>query len=167
MSYTLEQYHYNSIKLGQILLNFCKDRGISKAALSRQTGISRDTLTHIITGDTQEVSFEKLSKICIVLGISLGMLVVLMTADEDIDFRDRIVLYNPSTNAMLPASDLDHESLPVPETVVAVAEAVTAAAPPADPAPAPVPSAEYVAFLQDHIKHLTTLLELSLKGGPA
>ena len=167
MSYTLEQYHYNPVKLGQILLNFCKDRGITKAALSRQTGISRDTLTNIFSGDTQEVSFEKLTKICVVIGISLGMLVVLMTKDDDIDFRDRIVLYDPTRNDLLPATSLDQDAMPVPDTVVVAAEAVTAAVGQTEAAPPATISAESVAFLQEHINRLTHLLELAMKGASA
>lgn len=164
MSCTLEQYHINPIKLGLVLQQYSKEKGITKAALSRQTGISRDTITHIFNGDTQEVSFEKLMKICVVIGISLGMLVAVVTKDDDIGFRDRIVFFDPSNNDILPVTAVDDDAMPVPETVAAVAEAVTVATTAADPA-RPAPSTEeHVAFLQQHIVRLTALLELAMRG---
>lgn len=164
MPQSLDMFHFNPIKLGQILRQLAKDKGISKAVLQKCTGISRDTIGNIFSGETQEVSFEKLFKICFVLETPLAVVKMLLLKDEDIDFADKVLYYDPSDGAVLPATDVDTDQLPVPDSVVAVAEAVAAADPPA-PAPTPPNAAEHIAFLQAHIDRLTTLLELALQRG--
>lgn len=162
MPHSLDMFHFNPVKLGQILRQLAKDKGISKAAIGKFTNISRDTIGNIFNGETQEVSFEKLFKLCYFLETPVSVVEMLLLKDEDIDFADKVLYYDPSDGAVLPAADVDPDQLPVPDTVVAVAEAVAAAESPA-PAPTPPNAAEHIAFLQSHIDRLTHLLELSLK----
>lgn len=165
MSQSLVQFHFNPVKLGQILRQFSVQYGISKTTLHKQTGISRDTITNIFSGDTQEVSFEKLFKLCCVLGVPMVVIEKLMVQDEDIDFADKIVMYDTASGDVLPASEVDIEKMPVPETVLAAAEAVAAADNPSDPVRSPAESPDYVAYLHQHIDHLTRLLELAITKG--
>ncbi len=165
MSFTLEQFHFNPVKLGQILRQFSSQYGVSKATLSKKTGISRDTITNIFSGDTQEVSFEKLFKLCCVLGVPMVVIEKLMVQDEDIDFADKIVMYDASNGDVLPATEVDIEKMPVPETVLAAAEAVAAVDnPPALTRPN-VDNQDYITYLHQHIDHLTHLLELAIQKG--
>lgn len=164
MPQSLDAFHFNSLKLGQILHQYCKQKGISHATLQRKTGITRDTLKNIFHGGTQEVSFEKLFKICHVLEVPLSVIEMLMLKDEDIDFADSVLYYDPAKGDILPAADVDPEQLPVPETVVAAVEAVTAAETPA-PQPTPPGTAEHIAFLQAHIDRLTALLDKAISKG--
>jgi YfiH family protein len=53
----------------------------------------------------------------------------------------------------------------VPDTVIAAAEAVAAADNPPDPVRRPAESPDYVAYLHQHIDHLTRLLELAITKG--
>ena len=64
MLYSLAGWHINPRKLGQILKQLFKEGGYSIAYVSRDTGISRDTIENILAGKIQEVSYEKLQKIC-------------------------------------------------------------------------------------------------------
>lgn len=165
MPQNLVQFHFNPSKLGQILLQFSLQYNVNKSALSKKTGISRDTITNIFSGDTQEVSFEKLFKICCVLGVPMVVIEKLMVQDEDIDFADKIVMYDTSSGDVLPATEVDIGKMPVPETVLAAAEAVAAADNPPDPVRRPAESPDYVAYLHQHIDHLTRLLELAITKG--
>ena len=161
MPQTLEQFHFNAVKLGQILKQFCIDKHVSKTVLAKETGISRDTIKHIFTGSVQEIPFEKLFKICVVLGVPMVVIEMLMIKDEDIDFADRIVLYDTTTGAALPVTEVDTEQIAVPDTVVAVAEAVAATERPVEP-PHQQTTDEYITFLQGHIDRLTALLDKAL-----
>ena len=163
MACTLDKFHFNSVKIGQILERFAKERGVGKGTLSRMIGVSRDTLTNIFSGDTQEVSFEKVFKICVALGIPMIAIEKLAVLDEDTDFADRIVMYDSASGDVLPATEIDIKEMPVPETVVAVAEAVAAVENP-PPTPHTHTTEEYIAFLQSHIDRLTALLEISMRG---
>ena len=163
MACTLDKFHFNSVKIGQILERFAKERGVGKGTLSRMIGVSRDTLTNIFSGDTQEVSFEKVFKICVALGIPMIAIEKLAVLDEDTDFADRIVMYDTASGDVLPATEVDIKQMPVPETVAAVAEAVAAVENP-PPTPHTHTTEEYIAFLQSHIDRLTALLEISMRG---
>ena len=162
MACSLAQFHFNSVKLGQILMHFAEERGIGKGALSRMTGISRDTITNIFNGDTQEVSFEKVFKMCVAFGVPMIAFEKLGVLDEDTDFADKIVMYDIASGEVLPATVVDIKSMPVPETVVAVAEAVAAVDNPSQPAQSTRTTEEYVTFLQAHIERLTALLNKAL-----
>ena len=165
MACSLDKFHFNSVKLGQILRQFAEQSGVGKGSLSRMTGISRDTITNIYSGDTQEVSFEKVFKICVALGIPMIAIEKLVVMDEDIDFADKIVMYDTASGDVLPATEVDIEKMPVPETVLAAAEAVAAADNPPDPVRKAAESPDHIAYLQQHIDHLTRLLELAITKG--
>lgn len=163
MPCSLADFHFNSVKLGQILQRFAEKCGMGKGAVSRMTGISRDTITNIYNGDTQEVSFEKVFKMCVAFGVPMIAFEKLGVLGEDTDFADRIVMYDTASGDVLPATEVDIKEMPVPETVVAVAEAVAAVENP-PPTPHTHTTEEYITFLQSHIDRLTALLEISMRG---
>ena len=165
MACSLDKFHFNSVKIGQILERFAKERGIGKGALSRMIGVSRDTLTNIFSGDTQEVSFEKVFKICVALGVPMIAIEKLAVLDEDTDFAARIVMYDTASGDVLPATEIDIKEMQVPETVVAVAEAVAAVENPSTPAQNTRTAEEHIAFLQAHVERLTALLDKAISKG--
>jgi DNA-binding Xre family transcriptional regulator len=165
MACSLDKFHFNSVKLGQILMRFAEERGIGKGALSRMTGISRDTITNIYSGDTQEVSFEKVFKICVALGVPMIAIEKLMVTDVDVDFADKIVMYDTASGEVLPATEVDIKDMPVPDTVVAVAEAVAAVENPPDLVRKSAENTDFIKYLHQHIDHLTRLLELAITKG--
>ena len=165
MSYTLSDFHFNPIKLGQIIKQLCAEKKIKPAYICKCTGITRDTVDNILRGFVHDIKFEQLFKICCVLEIPVAVIESLMIKDEDIDFVDQIVYYEAAHGEILPIAEVDAAQMPVSDTVVAVAEAVAATENPPIPAKSSMFTEEYVAFLQEHIKHLTNLLEMSLKVG--
>lgn len=162
MACSLDKFHFNSVKIGQILERFAKERGFGKGTLSRMIGVSRDTLTNIFSGDTQEVSFEKVFKICVALGVPMIAIEKLAVLDEDTDFAARIVMYDTASGDVLPATEIDIKEMQVPETVVAVAEAVAAVENPPTPAQNTRTAEEHIAFLQAHVERLTALLDKAI-----
>lgn len=160
---TLRSFHFRPVKLGQIIKQMMVERKVSNSLMQKMTDISRDTIENIIYGKIQDIKFEQIFKICCVLEVPVAVIEQLMIKDEDIDFADRIVYYDASSGEVLPSAIVDTAQMPVSDTVVAVAEAVAAAdKPPEQAKPSPV-TEEYVAFLQDHVKRLTALLELSMR----
>lgn len=162
MSASINEFHFNPVKLGQILKQLCKDKGISIAYLHKRTDITRDTIENIMRGAVRDVKFEQIFKFCVVLGIPVEALLLLMLKDEDIDFIDQVLLYDNKEDEAIPASDIDSVPGFVPDTVVAAAEAVAAAENPPQPAQSTRTTEEYVAFLQAHIDRLTALLDKAL-----
>ena len=162
MPYTLRDFHFNPIKLGQIIKQFCAEKDVRPSYVCKQTGITRATFDNILRGSVHDIKFEQLFKICCVLEIPVAVIEMLMIRDEDIDFADQVVMYDAANNDVLPVSDVDAEQVPVPTTVVAVAEAVAAAENPPQPVPNTRTTEEYITFLQAHIEHLTALLDKAM-----
>lgn len=165
MPYTLRDFHFNPVKLGQIIKQLCAERNVKSSYICKCTGITRDTFDNIIRGAVHDVKFEQLFKICCVLETPVAVIEALMIKDEDIDFADQIVYYDASNGEVLPASDVDAAQMPVSDTVVAVAEAVAAAENPPQPARNTHTAEEYIAFLQGHIDRLTALLDKAMTKG--
>lgn len=123
---TLESFHFNARKSGQIFKQLCKERGVSQAALAAQTGVSYDTVGNVLAGKIQDIQFERVFKFCAVLGVPIEVYMLLMLKDEEIDFRDQVLLYNPAKDESTPVSDVpDKTPSPVTEAVAAAAQAAT------------------------------------------
>lgn len=162
MSYTLRDFHFNPIKLGQIIKQLCAEKEIKASYICKCTGITRDTFDNIVRGAVHDVKFEQIFKICCVLELPLAVIEALMIKDEDIDFEDQIVYYDAANGEILPITDVDAAQIPVSDTVVAVAEAVAAAENPPAPTQNTRTAEEHIAFLQAHIERLTALLDKAI-----
>ena len=138
MSQSLEQFHFNPIKFGQVIRTFAKDRGVSQVSMAAKTGLSYDTVGNIYTGKVQKIPFEYVFKICVVLGIAMEVLETLMLKAEDIDFVDQVLLYDTQKDTTIPINDAvpSHVPGPVPESVANAAIAATNAPPPSSDVPA-------------------------------
>ena len=105
---------------------------------------------------------EAFLKLCCVYEQPMIMIVLLMLKGDDIDFIDKVLLYDNKTGGTLSASIFDSVPSIVPDTAVVAAEAVAAT----DTHPIPVRTAaenpDNVAQLHKHIAKLMELLELSL-----
>lgn len=165
MSYTLKDFHFNPIKLGQILKQLRIDKNVSISYISKCTDITRDTLDKIFSGGVRDVKFEQIFKICCVLEIPIEVLMLLMLKDEDIDFIDQVLLYDNKEDEAVPATDLDTAPSSVPDTVVAAAEAVAAAENPPEPVRQTAENTDNVAHLHQHIGKLMELLEIAITKG--
>ena len=162
MSYSLRDFHFSPVKLGQILKQLRLDKDISVSYISKRTGITRDTLDNILSGDVRDVKFEQIFKLCCVLEIPIEVLLLLMLKDEDIDFVDQVLLYDNKEDEAIPATDINTVPSSIPNTVVAAAEAVAAADNPPDPVRTSAENPDNVAQLHKHIAKLMELLELAL-----
>ena len=162
MSYSLRDFHFSPVKLGQILKQLRLDKDISVSYISKHTGITRDTLDNILSGDVRDVKFEQIFKLCCVLEIPIEVLLLLMLKDEDIDFVDQVLLYDNKEDEAIPATDINTVPSSIPNTVVAAAEAVAAADNPPDPVRTSAENPDNVAQRHKHIAKLMELLELAL-----
>ena len=162
MSYSLRDFHFSPVKLGQILKQLRLDKDISVSYISKHTGITRDTLDNILSGDVRDVKFEQIFKLCCVLEIPIEVLLLLMLKAEDIDFVDQLMLYDNQEHEAIPATDINPVPRSIQNTVVAAAEAVAAADNPPDPVRTSAENPDNVAQLHKHIAKLMELLELAL-----
>lgn len=131
LAQSLVAYHFNSIKFGQICKQYAKERKVSQPAMAAATGLSYDTVGNIYAGRVQKIPYEYVLKICAVLEIPLMAITMIMLKDEDVDFLDKVLLYNTADDAIVPVEDAVPTLVPAetPETVIATAANVTAAMP--------------------------------------
>ena len=141
MAQSLVQFHFNPIKFGQIIRTTAKEKGVSPASMAAKTGLSYDTVGNIYSGKVQKIPFEYIFKMCVVLGVSVEVMMLLMLKDEDIDFFDDVFLYDTQEDTMIPAPEAVPTMVPgpVPDAVanVAIAAANT------DPSPTDPPAGYY------------------------
>lgn len=131
MIQSLVQFHFNPIKFGQIVKATAKEKGVSQATLASKTGLSYDTVGNIYSGKVQKAPFEHVFKICVVLGTSIEVLMMLMLKDEDIDFLDDVLLYDTrdDTTVSMPETVPTLVAGPVSDNVANAAIAATIAPP--------------------------------------
>lgn len=128
MAISLQQYHFNSIKFGEITKQYAKSRGISKAALAGRVGVSYDTMDCVYRGSVQKISFELVFKIACVLAVPMEVIAMLWIKDDDIDFREMILHYDANHDkTVLVPNDMPSF---VPDAVADTAAAVAASEPP-------------------------------------
>lgn len=162
MAYDLVHYHFNPVKIGQILRQYRLERGMSIASASRKSGLTYDTIDNIERGRVQDVKFEAVFKLCCVYAIPIEVFVQLAIKGDEIDFAHLILLYDNKDDEAIPVTEIESIPSSVPDTAVAVAEAVAATDTPAEPVRKPAESPDHVAYLHQHIDHLTRLLELAI-----
>lgn len=135
MAQSLVQFHFNPIKFGQIIRTTAKEKGVSQAAMAAKTGLSYDTVGNIYGGKVQKIPFEYVFKICVVLGTSIEVVMMLMLKDENIDFGEDVLLYDTQADETVPLPDTVPSLVPGPvtDTVAEAAIAATIAPPVADP----------------------------------
>lgn len=131
MAFSLESFHFNPIKFGQIVKQYAKERGISQGTMAARTGMSFDALGNLYGGKVQKPAFETVFKICVVLGVPVEVIMMLMLKDEDIDFGDKVLLYDTNQDTVVKAVNAVPSFVPeaVPNAVAEKATAVAAAMP--------------------------------------
>lgn len=162
MTSSLEAFHFNARKSGQIFKQLCKERGISRASLAAQSGLSYDTVDNCLKG-RNELSFERVFKFCVVLGLPIEAYMMLMLQDEDIDFNDEVLLYDIAKGDSTAISEADVSPVPasVPNSVSDAAAAATVPATPPQPPCAGYSREEMQSALERqercHAEHLADL----------
>lgn len=90
MQKTIQSYHFDQKKVGEILKKWVKDSGLSYSEVAEQTGYSLDTINNSLSGKIKEPSLERVFKIAVLTGHSVCEFLRLMLEGEEIDFADRI-----------------------------------------------------------------------------
>ena len=148
MPATLAEYHPSNDKIANILQQYRKERGISKVALGEKIGVSYDTVVNILSGKVQ-LKLETAIKLCVALAIPIGLLTQLILQNEDIDFADDVLLYDPVRDEVMSAVEHDVTASDIVPDSVAAAAADTTPVEPPPPAPAP---AETDAYTREELK---------------
>ena len=145
------------------------DKNLSVSAAAKQSGLTYDTIDNIERGRVQDIKLEACVKLCCVYEQPIVLIVLLMLKGDDVDFIDRVLLYDNKTGGSIPASIFESVPSIVPDTAVAAAEAVAAADVPPAPVRKSADTTEHVTYLHQHIDKLMSLLELAIKqnGGQA
>lgn len=86
----LADFHFEPAKSGKILKKWIQDAGVSYAYVSKETGITPDTLNNCMRGLVQDLRIERVFKIGLVTGHTVDEYVFEMMKDEEIDFVDQV-----------------------------------------------------------------------------
>lgn len=86
----LADFHFDQIKSGQILKSWIQSAGVSYAYVSKETGITADTLNNCLRGAVQDLRIERVYKIGLVTGHTVSEYIAEMMADESVDFSAQI-----------------------------------------------------------------------------
>lgn len=155
---SLQSYHFSSIKFGEIVKQYAKERGMSKAGLAGKVGVSYDTMDNIYRGAVQKIPFELVFKISCALGVPMEVIELLWIKDDDINFRDMILHYDAHQDKTVLIPDEVPSFVPnaVADTAAAVAALDTPLAasdtlhgPDGQPVTAERLSAVYAAYVAD------------------
>lgn len=124
MPVSLYDFHFSAEKSASIFVKYRKELGMSYGAVEQRTGIPRDTLGNIYSGKVRDIKLETAFKLCVAYGVPFMVYLQLMLNDEDIDFMDEVLLYDPRHDKAIPVGDRDiTSSAVVPDSVAAVAVA--------------------------------------------
>lgn len=162
MPQSLQGFHFNSRKFGLIIKKMAQEKGISQASMAAQTGLSYDIVGNTYTGKTAKIPAEYVFKMCVVLGVSIEVIMMLMLKDEPVDFLDSVMLYDTTQNDVVAYPDVkpDLADGVVSDAVSGVAESAAQLSSPEEDAPNGYFTKEDV---DEHVatvtKHLTSQLE--------
>lgn len=112
MPQSLEMFHFNPVKFGLVAKQFAKEKKISQATMAARTGMSYDTVGNIYTGKIQKFPFEYLFKMCVVLGVSVEVMMMLMLKDEEIDFAELVLHYDAQKDEVVPVPEVLPSMIP-------------------------------------------------------
>jgi DNA-binding Xre family transcriptional regulator len=112
MPQSLEMFHFNPVKFGLIVRQMAKEKRISQATMAARTGMSYDTVGNIYTGKIQKFPFEYVFKMCVVMEVSIEVLMLLMLKDEDVNFSERVLLYDTQKDEVVPVPDVLPSMIP-------------------------------------------------------
>lgn len=90
MQKSLQDYHFDPKRSGEILKKWAKESGLSYSEIAEQTGYSPDTINNSLSGKIKELSLERVFKIAVLTGHSVCEFLRLMLDGEEIDFADQI-----------------------------------------------------------------------------
>lgn len=106
MPQTLYGWHIPYKKVGEILCLYMDVRDMSTPQLARLTGITEDTIKNIRKNKNQDIKLEQMIKFCAALLIPPEVFVQLIFEGSDVDFADKILLYSPLHDKVIPSTQV-------------------------------------------------------------
>ena len=155
MTHTLESYKLNLVKTGIILQELRNSRKMSRALVADSIGVTTDIISNIEKG-LGGLSFERMLKLCVLYEVPMIAIVMLITKDEDITFRDGILVYDHKKDTITPVTDNGVPDVPavLPDAVVEAAASAPDVVSVLPPAPLPEHySREELRALLDRMEH--------------
>ena len=123
----METYKLDLVKTGVILQGLRSMRKMSRTFVAESIGVTNDVIRNIEKG-LGGVTLERAIKLCALYEMPIIALVLLILKDADIDFRDRILVYDHKNDDVTPITDESVPEVPgvLPESVVEAAESIEA-----------------------------------------
>lgn len=98
----LADFHFDPAKSGKILKEWIQNAGVSYAYVSKETGITPDTLNNCLRGLVQDLRIERVFKIGLVTGHTVQEYIEKMLQDEEITFSEQVnEVYNSAESPIV------------------------------------------------------------------
>ena len=99
---SLQAYQIDPSKSAAIFKRWARDAGMSYNRVASETGYSYDTINNIMAGRISDIGLERVLKIAVCTGHTVGEFLLEVMDGEDIDFADKIPMmaeYRAMTDA--------------------------------------------------------------------
>lgn len=107
---SLQSYQIDPSKSAAIFKRWAKDAGMSYQRIASETGYSYDTINNIMAGRISDIGLERVLKIAVCTGHTVGEFLLEVMDGEDIDFADKIPMM--AEYRAMTANAVDGESMP-------------------------------------------------------
>ena len=107
---SLQAYQIDPSKSAAIFKRWARDAGMSYNRVASETGYSYDTINNIMAGRISDIGLERVLKIAVCTGHTVGEFLLEVMDGEDIDFADKIPMM--AEYRAMTATAVDGESMP-------------------------------------------------------
>lgn len=107
---SLQAYQIDPSKSAAIFKQWARDAGMSYNRVASETGYSYDTINNIMAGRISDIGLERVLKIAVCTGHTVGEFLLEVMDGEDIDFADKIPMM--AEYRAMTATAVDGESMP-------------------------------------------------------
>lgn len=107
---SLQAYQIDPSKSAAIFKRWARDAGMSYNRVASDTGYSYDTINNIMAGRISDIGLERVLKIAVCTGHTVGEFLLEVLDGEDIDFADKIPMM--AEYRAMTAAAVDGESMP-------------------------------------------------------
>ena len=107
---SLQAYQIDPSKSAAIFKRWARDAGMSYNRVASETGYSYDTINNIMAGRISDIGLERVLKIAVCTGHTVGEFLLEVMDGEDIDFADKIPMM--AEYRAMTAAAVDGESMP-------------------------------------------------------
>ena len=107
---SLQAYQIDPSKSAAIFKRWARDAGMSYNRVASETGYSYDTINNIMAGRISDIGLERVLKIAVCTGHTVGEFLLEVMDGEDIDFADKIPMM--AEYRAMTATAVDGDSMP-------------------------------------------------------